>query len=651
EACGLSLGPKSLATLSPFKEGCYGNGLTKPNSESDDIVKGFAAVLAILKPERLKVDRARMCEEASKVESCPSEIILDDLLALDSIVPLKLILSVHRIRRRRYNLIPAESKFKNLVLDHQDKYMMKAQAEAVNTVCYVLNRALVIITHNKTPYELLNGRSPRLDFMRPFGCPVTILNTLDPLGKFVGKADEGFLVGYSVISLQDTYGNAGTQDNVDIRTEVSDQHHIMLPLWSSISSTYKNSDDKAEDDKPTDDTGSKTIVEPINKEDQAYIDELDRIMSQEKEASAAVGALIKEFEQRDIDQRGATKVCSTNSFNTVINPINIVSTSGTFRRLTSTTWNLPLFIQKFWRLVDLLMGRRLLKPNRQEEGIDYDQVFASVARIEAIRIFLAFASYMGFIVYQMYVNSAFLYGIIEEEVYVSQTLGFIDAQFPNKVYKVKKALYGGHQAPRACFDAYKIPDEFHGGAYFLLRTAACRPDIMFAVYACSRFRVTPKLSHLQAVKRIFRYLKCQPKLGLWYPRDSPYDPEAYSDSDYAGANLDRKSTIGVCQFFGRRLISCQCKKQTIVATSTTEAEYVAAANCYGQVLWIQNQMQDYVFNFMNTKIYIDNENTIYIVKNPVYHLKTSTSKLGTILSGIRMRRSSFRCLRYIQMTM
>ncbi|GJR79829.1 hypothetical protein Tco_0150614 [Tanacetum coccineum] len=156
----------------------------------------------------------------------------------------------------------------------------------------------------------------------------------------------------------------------------------------------------------------------------------------------------------------------------------------------------------------------------------------------------------------------------------------------------------------------------------LMYLTASRPDIMFAVCACSRFQVTPKTSHLSAVKRIFRYLKGKPKLGLWYPRVSSFDLEAYSDSDYAGANLDRKSTTGGCQFLGRRLISWQCKKQTIVATSTTEAEYVAAANCCGQVLWIQNQMLDYGFNFMNTKIYIDNESTICIVKNPVYHSKT-----------------------------
>nr|GEV80175.1 hypothetical protein [Tanacetum cinerariifolium] len=219
-------------------------------------------------------------------------------------------------------------------------------AEAVNTACYVLNRALVTKSNNKTPYELLNGRIPRLDFMRLFGYPVIILNTLDPLGKFEGKADEGFLVGCSVTSKafrvfntktkkveknlyvrflenklnvagtipnwlfdidsltnsmnyipvfagnqtdknagpQDTNGNAGTQDNVDTGKEVSDQHYIVLPLWSSISSTFKSSHDKAANDKPKDGTGSKTIKKPVNKEDQAYIDELDRTMSQEKEA-------------------------------------------------------------------------------------------------------------------------------------------------------------------------------------------------------------------------------------------------------------------------------------------------------------------------------------------------------------------------------
>nr|GEY57530.1 hypothetical protein [Tanacetum cinerariifolium] len=130
------------------------------------------------------------------------------------------------------------------------------------------------------------------------------------------------------------------------------------------------------------------------------------------------------------------------------------------------------------------------------------------------------------------------------------------------------------------------------------------------------------LMYLTSSRPDIIYLKCQPKLGLWYPKDSPFYLEAYTDSDNAGTSLDRKSIRGGCQFIRRRLISWQCKKKIIVANSITEEEYVAASNCYGHVLWIQNQMLDYGYNFMNTKIFIDNESTICIVKNPVFHSKT-----------------------------
>ncbi|GJZ13029.1 putative ribonuclease H-like domain-containing protein [Tanacetum coccineum] len=122
----------------------------------------------------------------------------------------------------------------------------------------------------------------------------------------------------------------------------------------------------------------------------------------------------------------------------------------------------------------------------------------------------------------------------------------------------------------------------------LVYLTSSRPDIMFSVCACSRFQVQPKVSHLNAVKKIFRYIKGRPKLGLWYPKDSPFIFESFSDSDYAGTSLDKKSTTGGCQFLSLRLISWQCKKQTVVANSTTEAEYITVSHCCGQVLWIQN---------------------------------------------------------------
>nr|GEV66155.1 uncharacterized mitochondrial protein AtMg00810-like [Tanacetum cinerariifolium] len=134
----------------------------------------------------------------------------------------------------------------------------------------------------------------------------------------------------------------------------------------------------------------------------------------------------------------------------------------------------------------------------------------------------------------------------------------------------------------------------------LMYITSSRPDIMFVVCVCALFQVTPRVSHLNAVKRIFRYLKGKPYLGLWYPKDSPFDLVAYSDSDYASASLDRKSTTRGCQFLGCRLISWQCKKQIVVATSLTEAKYVAAASGCAQVLWIQNQLLDYGYNFMHT---------------------------------------------------
>ncbi|KAD2804685.1 hypothetical protein E3N88_38062 [Mikania micrantha] len=156
----------------------------------------------------------------------------------------------------------------------------------------------------------------------------------------------------------------------------------------------------------------------------------------------------------------------------------------------------------------------------------------------------------------------------------------------------------------------------------LMYLTASRPDIMFSVCQCARYQANPKASHLIAVKRIFRYLVGKPKLGLWYPKNSEFQLFAYSDSDFGGCNLDRKSTTGGCQYLGDRLVSWQCKKQTTVSTSTAEAEYVAASSCCSQVIWMQQQLLDYGLNFLDSPIYCDNEAALQIVKNPVQHSKT-----------------------------
>ncbi|GKB60735.1 putative ribonuclease H-like domain-containing protein [Tanacetum coccineum] len=161
-----------------------------------------------------------------------------------------------------------------------------------------------------------------------------------------------------------------------------------------------------------------------------------------------------------------------------------------------------------------------------EEGINYDKVFAIVARIDAIRLFLAYASIKDFVVYQMDVKSDFLYGKIKEEVYVCQPPGFEDSDFPDRLYKVENALYGLHQAPKAWYETlstYLLDNGFQRGK--IDKTLIIRRD-------------------KGDILLVQVYLKGQPKLGLWYPKDSPFDLEAYTDSDYAGASLDRNPQTG-----------------------------------------------------------------------------------------------------------
>ncbi|GJS72880.1 putative ribonuclease H-like domain-containing protein [Tanacetum coccineum] len=759
-------------------------------------------------------------------------------------------------------------------------------AEAVNTACYVQNRVLVIKPHNKTPYELFLGRKPALSFMRPFGCPVTILNTIDHLGKFDGKADEGFFVGYSTNSKafrvfnsrtriveenlhvqfsENTPNIAGSGPNwlfdIDALTKsmnykpvvtgnqsngnagkarmetVPGKDYILLPLWPAdllFSHNSKDSPDvrfkssREEEKMDNEDPGNENVASGKDSKVRFQVQRSQELIKRRISTVNVVGLEVNAVdpktsielpndlnmpELKDIvysdDDEDVGAEADINNLDTHI-PVSPIPTTRIHkdhpveqiirdiysapqtRRMTKSVTEHAMFssvqqrtnhkdfqnclfacflsqeepkkviqalkdpswieamqeellqfkLQQVWTLMDLPNGKRAIgtkwvyrnkKDERgiviknkarlvaqgytQEEGIDYDEVFAPVTRIEAIRLFLAYASFEDFLVYQMDVKSAFLYGKIEEEVYVCQPPGFEDPDFPDRVYKVEKALYGLHQAPRAWYETlstYLLDNGFQRGkidktlfikrdksdillvqvyvdgiifgstkkslctkfkkmtnkkfqmssmgelTFFLeqvkqkeygifisqdkyvteflnffgfsdVKTAntpmethkpllkdadgedvdehlyrsmigslmyltSSRPDIMFAVCACARFQVNPKSSHLYAVKRIFRYLK--------------------------GASLDRKSTAGGCQFLGCRLISWQCKKQTLVANSTTKAEYIAAFNYCRHVLWIQNHLLDYGYNFMQTKIHINNESTICIVKNLVFHSKT-----------------------------
>jgi hypothetical protein len=156
----------------------------------------------------------------------------------------------------------------------------------------------------------------------------------------------------------------------------------------------------------------------------------------------------------------------------------------------------------------------------------------------------------------------------------------------------------------------------------LLYLCASRSDIMLSVCMCARYQSDPKECHLVAVKRILRYLVSTPCFGIWYPKGSTFDLIGYSDSDYAGCKVDRKSTLGTCQFLGRSLVSWSSKKQTFVALSTAEAEYVAARQCCAQLLWMKQTLRDFGYNLSKVPLLCDNESAIRMADNPVEHSHT-----------------------------
>ncbi|GJS48856.1 retrovirus-related pol polyprotein from transposon TNT 1-94 [Tanacetum coccineum] len=201
----------------------------------------------------------------------------------------------------------------------------------------------------------------------------------------------------------------------------------------------------------------------------------------------------------------------------------------------------------------------------QEQGIDFEESFALVARLEVVQIFIAYDAHKSFPIYQMDVKTAFLNGLLKEEVYVAQPDGFVDPDHPEKVYRLWKALYGLKQALRAWGTI---------------------------------------------------------NMGLWYPKGSGFELTAFSDADHAGCIDTRKSTSGGIQFLGDKLVSWMSKKQDCTAMSSAEAEYVALSASCAQVMWMRTQLKDYGFNYNKIPLYCDSQSAIAISCNPVQHSRT-----------------------------
>ncbi|GJR04886.1 retrovirus-related pol polyprotein from transposon TNT 1-94 [Tanacetum coccineum] len=401
-------------------------------------------------------------------------------------------------------------------------------------------------------------------------------------------------------------------------------------------------------------------------------------------------------------------------------------------------------IHEFDRLDVWELARLVAKGFRQEEGLDFEESFAPVARLEAIRIFIANAASKNMTVYQMDVKTAFLNGELKEEVYVHQPEGFVDPERPHHVYRLKKALYGLKQAPRAWYDTlsrFLLAQGFSKGvvdptlfirktgkhtlhvqiyvddiifastdpkdcdrfsnemsskfqmsmmgqiSFFLglqisqnprgifinqakyaneilkkfdlhksdpvdtpmvertkldedlsgipvdqtkyrsmigslMYLTASRPDLVFAVCMCARYQSRPTKKHLEAVKRVFRYLQGSINMGLWYPKDTAMALTAYADADHAGCQDTRRSTSGSAQFLGDKLVSWSSKKQTSTSISSTEAEYIAMSGCCAQILWMRSQLSDYGFAYNRIPLYCDNKSAIALCCNNVQHSRS-----------------------------
>nr|GEZ34164.1 hypothetical protein [Tanacetum cinerariifolium] len=295
--------------------------------------------------------------------------------------------------------------------------------------------------------------------------------------------------------------------------------------------------------------------------------------------------------------------------------------------------------------LDLLFGPlyneffNTAKGYAQEEGIDFEQSFALVARLEAVWIFIAYAAHNSFPIHQMDVKTVFLNGPLKEED--KYTLEILHKHGMDKGQSIGTPMA---TKPKLDADLSGNPvDQTHYRSKIrsLMYLTFSRPDIVQAVCFCVRYQSRPTEKHLKEVKRIFRYLRGTVNMGLWYPKDSSFELTAFSDVDHAGCIDSRKSTSGGIQFLGDKLVSWMSKKQNCTAMSSAEAEYVALFASCAQVMWMKTQLQDYGFNNNKIPLYCDSQSAIAISCNPVQHSRTK--HIHTRFKYL-VRRIGMRCL-------
>nr|GEW17110.1 putative ribonuclease H-like domain-containing protein [Tanacetum cinerariifolium] len=527
------------------------------------------------------------------------------------------------------------------------------KSKPVNSVSQPLQRVLVTKPHNKTPYELLLGRTPSFSFLRPFGCPVTILNTLDPLENQPNVAGSGptwlfdidtltSSMNYQLVNIgNQPNSSAGIQELFDAEKQGREMFNNMcffpngllvlkilktlmmiLPLklkslnlkFRSLSLQFMFPQAIVPRQRSMMTRLTKRLKEKVlsscQQELEICVKNLKIFLVDSTNEVNAASTLV--FTVRQISTNITNTFSADNPSNIAVSPTlgessyanpsqypddpnmpaleditysddeEDVGAEADFSNLEINITISPILTSRIHKdhpvsqiISDLSYAHLTMSMTRMVK----DQ---AVARIKAIRLFLAYASFMGFMVYQMDVKSAFLYGTIEEDVYVCQPLGFKDTNYPDKVYKVVKALYGLHQAPRAWYETlpkYLLENDFCK-AFEKLMKDKFQMSSMGELTFFLGLQVKHKqdgifISQDKYIAKILR------KFGLTDGKSAstPIDTKKPLLKDPDGEDVDvhtyRKSITGGCQFLGCRLIYWQCKKQTVVTTSSTEAEYVA----------------------------------------------------------------------------
>nr|GEU92606.1 hypothetical protein [Tanacetum cinerariifolium] len=485
------------------------------------------------------------------------------------------------------------------------------------TYCLVItdgfSRVLVTKPQNKTLYELFTGKGHAWMFDLDY-----LTNSMNyELVLVENQANKS-------LSPKEANNSAGTQANDDqgANSEEINLHeeHLVLPIWSAYSATIKSLGDKIE--KTTD---VKSCEKPVSQVEQIFLEELKKLKRQEKEANVAAR---KETSHENQD----AYTNNTKVLNTVSKPLSAAGPSRAFND------GEPSYLDdhSMPHIEDIYAS--------PSEGIFTDSSYDDEGVISQALEDESWVDAMQEELLQFKIpKSAFLYGTIDEEVYVTQLPCFVDPKFPNNVYKVVKALYGLHQAPRAWYSTLSSFLEKNGIIFGSTKKSWCDE---FKELMKNRFQMS-------SMGELTFFLGLQVKQkedGIFISQDkyvaeilkkfdflsvkaasTPIETQKPLVKDEEAADVFQVtlkiSHLQDMKRIFRRLILWQCKEQTTMATSTTKAEYFAAAHCCGQVLWIQNQLLDYGFNIMNTKIYIDNESTICIMKNPVFHSKTKHIKI------------------------